>query len=159
MTDYGHFPTGGRVKTDWYVRVPWRNMRLVEPLKYIDKRGTEWVAEADTIINGASVPWFFRRLFPVYIGFYRRPSVLHDAACESRSRPSWKVHRMFHDAMRCEIASRFESREYTTPPGRCCILRKALAWWLRARNQIQYDWQMVQAWLLWAAVRVFGPRF
>ena len=87
------------------VRVVWcaddRSMVLREPFSYVDPAGREWTAAAGCVINGASVPWFFRRLFPCYIGRYRNASVVHDAYCARRTRPSAEVHEMFYHAMRC----------------------------------------------------------
>jgi hypothetical protein len=100
-----------------------RDMLLVREVRYEDKRGLVWTAPKNSRINGASVPWFFRRVFPAYIGKYRRASVIHDVYCESKLYSSWKVHRMFYEAMRCD--------------GTHCVT----------------------TWLMWAAVRIFGPRF
>jgi len=90
---------------------------------YVDRFGFRWVAEMGQLINGASVPWFFRRIFPAYVGKYRRATVIHDVACNRRDRASDDVHRMFYEAMRCDGVG------------------------------------VIQAWVMWAAVRVFGPSF
>jgi len=90
---------------------------------YVDRHRYRWVADTGRVINGASVPWFFRRVFPAYIGMYRRPSVIHDVACARQDRPSKEVHQMFYEAMRCDGVG------------------------------------PIQSWVMWAAVRVFGPRF
>ena len=100
-----------------------RRMILTQMVTYRDRQGELWTATSGRTINGASVPWFFRRIFPAYIGRYRRATVLHDVACEDKREPSWKVHRMFYQAMRCGGTN------------------------------------VVTAWLMWAAVRMFGPRF
>lgn len=141
MKNWGYYPTGGRVSTYWYVRHPWRFMRLVQSLEFIDRRGVEWVAKKGTEINGASIPWFFRRVFPVYIGVYRRASILHDAGCVDKTRPSWEVHRMFYEAIRCDALL------HTT---------NIRNWWERTIAEYQYA---AEAWVMWAAVRTFGPRF
>ena len=112
----------GAVKTEWL----WdhhRNMRLLAPVEFVDMRGHRWYAPIDSIIDGASTGWLLRRLFPAYVGHYRRATVLHDVHCELRIEPSWKVHRMFYDAMRADG---------TNPAA---------------------------AWIMWLAVRMFGPRF
>ena len=95
----GKFVGNATVQVEWLVANP-RPMVLTRRLEYVDCDGTHWVADAGRIINGASVPWFFRRVFPAYIGPYRRASVLHDVACEDRNQPSWKVHHMFWEVMR-----------------------------------------------------------
>ena len=116
-------PDTTHVAAVWSNCPPFRDMRLTHPLVFVDKHSVPWAAMPGRIINGASIPWFFRRLFPCYIGSYRRASVLHDVACEDKDRPSWQVHRMFHEVM---------IYDGTGP---------------------------VKAWLLWAAVWIFGPRF
>jgi len=88
----------GVIKTRWLSGHP-RDMRLMETVRFTDPRGESWYAYRDSIINGASTGWFFRRLFPAYVGFYRRASVFHDAYCAAKTRPSWMVHRMFREAM------------------------------------------------------------
>ena len=98
-------------------------MTLQKPFTYYDSAGIKWTADAGEVINGASTGWFFRRLFPAFVGRYRRATVLHDVYCVKRIRPSWAVHLMFYQAMRCDGTGPF------------------------------------QAYLLWIAVRLFGPRF
>jgi len=95
---YGTFVN--EVRTVWLSDHP-RNMRLLDDVKFIDNRGrTVWTAGKGTVINGASTGWFLRRLFPAFIGKYRRATVVHDYYCMNRKDiPSWKVHRMFRDAM------------------------------------------------------------
>ena len=118
-----------------------RNMRLLGAVQFFDKRGVEWVAMRGDVIDGASTGWLLRRLLPAYVGFYRRASVLHDCYCESKTRPSWQVHRMFREAMLTDgitIASRGRNR------------------WTRAAMMYVY---YVQSWIMWLAVRLFGPRF
>ncbi len=107
--------------TDWLP--DGRAMQLLESLRFVDARGQHWLAPADSAINGASVPRFFIRLFPAYVGKYRRATVIHDVYCTTKERPSRDVHRMFYEAMRCDGTN------------------------------------VVTAWLMWAAVRLFGPRF
>ena len=117
---WGHFT--GPVQAMWLTGDS-RRMRLLAPVVFVDSRGIRWEAVAGAVSNGASVPWFFRRIFPAYIGKYRRATVVHDVACGQRDRPSREVHQMFYEAMRCDGVG------------------------------------PIQAWLMWAAVRVFGPRF
>ena len=131
----------GTVQTRWVPDHP-RNMRLLETVRFIDRRGKTWLAEPSTIINGASTGWFFRRLFPAYVGFYRRTSVLHDYYCTKKSRPSWAVHRMFREAMITDIYN-------MAKPNRC----PRWMWWLVCKARV------AQAWIMWVPVRMFGPRF
>lgn len=90
------------------VRVEWlrhggedRMMKLLEEFAFVDDKGVRWVAPASSIIDGASIPamlWSAANGTP-FVGDYRRATVLHDVACQERTRPSADVHRMFYDAM------------------------------------------------------------
>ena len=143
MNRWGYF-TGtafGTVHTEWFVCDP-RPMFIDREIIYEDRHGLKWRVPVGIVINGASTGWFLRRLFPAYVGFYRRATVLHDAACQMRHRPSWMVHRMFYEAMRCDIESMGQ-------PERCPDAVWRLVCFKRA----------CQAWIMWAAVRFFGPRF
>jgi Protein of unknown function (DUF1353) len=75
-------------------------MKLLKTFKFIDPMGREWVAPEGAIIDGASIPqvaWSF--IGGPFEGVYRDASVIHDVACDQRSRP-WKVvHEAFYDAM------------------------------------------------------------
>lgn len=113
----------GDVETKWMAPPEPRVMMLLSTFQYIDNQGRGWVAPRGEVINGASTGWFLRRLFPAYVGKYRRATVIHDVYCESRVRNSKVVHLMFYQAMRCDGV------------GSC------------------------QAWIMWFAVSVFGPRF
>ena len=112
----------GVVSTDWVTDDP-RKMVVTSRLTYTDPYHLTWIVRPGQEINGASTGWFLRRLFPAYVGRYRRATVFHDTACEAKLQPSWKVHRMFFAAMRYD---------------------GVWAW---------------KAWVMWAAVRTFGPRF
>jgi len=79
-----------------------RSMTLVEPFAYIDPRDTRWNAPAGAVVNGASIPQAFWSLIGgPFEGRFRDASVVHDVACEERSRPWRDVHRMFYEACRC----------------------------------------------------------
>jgi len=119
-TYYGTF--FGVVRTEWIPDHP-RNMRLLNDVTFRDRHNVQWRAKEGDVIDGASTGWFFRRVFPAFVGGYRRATVLHDYYCSHRLRPSWQVHRMFYEAMRCD----------GTYP--------------------------LTAWILWLAVRVFGPKW
>lgn len=100
-----------------------RDMRLVAEFRYVGPDAVHWVAPAGHVVNGASVPWVFRRVAGPLEGPWRSASVIHDVACDLRDRDWRAVHRMFYDACRAG----------GTPV------------WL--------------AFVLWAAVRLFGPRW
>ena len=79
-----------------------RDMTLVEPFGYVDPARVGWEAPAGAVVNGASIPRAFWSLIGgPFEGRFRNASVLHDVACEDRTRAWQAVHRMFHDACRC----------------------------------------------------------
>src|SRR5439155_17631427 len=59
-----------------------RNMQTTQRFAYIDAKGKEWVAPANSVVNGASIP---ASLWSVvggpYEGQYRNASVVHDVYC------------------------------------------------------------------------------
>jgi hypothetical protein len=79
---------------------PFRQMRLIRDFTFVDSRGVRWRAPAGVVVDGASIPPVFWNKFigPPYVGAYRKASVVHDVACDSRERPHREVHRMFHEA-------------------------------------------------------------
>lgn len=78
-----------------------RTMTLVEPFKYEDWRGVEWVAPSGSVVDGASIPQAGWSLVGgPFEGKYRDASVIHDVACEDQSRPWKDVHRAFYSGMR-----------------------------------------------------------
>jgi hypothetical protein len=74
-----------------------RDMVLLEDFTYITGAGERITTPAGTTINGASVPWYLRRLFEPFIGRYRRATVIHDGECKRRDRPSSQVHARFYE--------------------------------------------------------------
>lgn len=87
------------VKVEWHPLHP-RIMILLEDIIFTDSNGLEWLAPADSSIDGASIPRFFWRVIgSPFIGKYRRPSVLHDVYCANKSRPAQETHDMFLEAM------------------------------------------------------------
>lgn len=79
-----------------------RQMQLVEPFAYVDPRELRWEAGAGAIVDGASIPRAFWSLIGgPFEGRFRDASVVHDVACEERTRPWEDVHRMFYEACRC----------------------------------------------------------
>lgn len=111
----------GEVRTLWLVEgevgddAPDRRMQLLEDFAFVDPNGVRWVAPAGSKVDGASIP---RMLWSVagdpFIGQYRRASVLHDVACDDRTRPSKVVHRMFYDAMIADGTSEAQAVEFYT---------------------------------------------
>lgn len=87
----------GKIITEWLGSV---NMRLTEPIEYIDTEGLRWPVPSGTVVNGASIPKFLWSLVgsPLH-GNYRAASVIHDHFCDVRTRSSDAVHKMFYSAM------------------------------------------------------------
>jgi hypothetical protein len=94
----------GNVQTEWLdPEGDHRRMKLLSDFAYVDPRGLEWHAPAGWIIDGASIPRLLWTLVgSPYDGAYRRASVIHDVACDRKSRPWKDVHRTFYYAMRAE---------------------------------------------------------
>ena len=79
-----------------------REMTLVEPFAYVDPRGCRWEAAAGVVVNGATIPRAFWSLIGgPFEGRFRNASVVHDAACITRTRDWQATHRMFYEACRC----------------------------------------------------------
>ncbi|MCP3916817.1 MAG: DUF1353 domain-containing protein [bacterium] len=77
-------------------------MQLVEDFTYVQATGLRWHAPSGSIVDGASIPrllWSWPGA--PFTGKYRRASVVHDVACQTKVRPWQSVHRMFYEACRC----------------------------------------------------------
>lgn len=119
---------GDAMRWNAHVDAEWlsdgRSMRLRESLTFLDRAGSIWIASQGIIVDGASIPRFFWRFIGgPFSGRYRRASVIHDAYCQTRERPSRAVHAVFFEMMREDGVG------------------------------------LIKAWLIWGAVRMFGPRF
>jgi Protein of unknown function (DUF1353) len=94
---YGSFV--GEVQTKWLD--DGRKMELLEPFAYIDPRGITWDAPKGWVIDGASIPQFaWSFVGGPYDHKYRDASVIHDVACDRKSRRWEDVHEAFYNAMR-----------------------------------------------------------
>ena len=94
---YGRF--AGDVKTIWLR--DGRRMQLLEAFAYIDPHGTIWDAPKDWVIDGASIPQFAWSLVGgPFDHTYRNASVIHDVACDRKTRRWETVHEAFYNAMR-----------------------------------------------------------
>jgi hypothetical protein len=79
-----------------------RLMQLTKDFAYLDPRGKRWLAPADAVIDGASIPQpFWSIIGGPFEGRFRNASVVHDAACDAMQEPWEAVHRMFYEACRC----------------------------------------------------------
>ncbi|MEI7782021.1 MAG: DUF1353 domain-containing protein [Planctomycetota bacterium] len=98
MTRWGSFE--GRVSAEWHD--DGRAMTLIAPFAYFDPAAVRWLAPSGSVVNGASIPRaFWSVIGGPFEGRFRNASVVHDVACEERSRPWRQVHRMFYEACRC----------------------------------------------------------
>ncbi len=105
--EWGRFE--GRVVTEWLD--DGRDMRLVEPFAYVDAADTHWLAPADAVVNGASIPRaFWSVIGGPFAGRFRNASVVHDVACVERTEGWREVHRMFYEACRCADAPLIKSK-------------------------------------------------
>ena len=89
----------GKVVTEW-LDEDGRKMKLIEPFLYVDPDGSEWNAPIGWVIDGASIPkvaWSV--IGGPFEGKYRNASVIHDVACDQKTRPWVDVHRAFYNAM------------------------------------------------------------
>lgn len=99
----------GQVEARW--ENDGRHMTLLSELRYTDPEGVIWVAPAQSVVDGASIP---RALWSLmggpFDGKYRNASVLHDVAYDQKARPWKQCDRMFYNAMRCSGVSATEAK-------------------------------------------------
>lgn len=99
---------------DSTVKVEWlkdREMRLLESVSFVDKKGATWTANKSDVIDGASIPRFFWRFIgSPFIGKYRRPSVIHDVECVKKSSPHKEVHALFYEMMLSEGVPKLKAK-------------------------------------------------
>lgn len=88
-----------------------RTMELQQDFVYVDSSGVEWLAPKGAKVDGASIP---PAAWPLiggpFEGRYRNASVIHDVACQLKSRPWQAVHRVFYDAMLLSGVSSLKAR-------------------------------------------------
>lgn len=105
--EWGRFE--GRVVAEWLD--DGRDMRLVESFAYVDAADTHWLAPADAVVNGASIPRaFWSVIGGPFAGRFRNASVVHDVACVEKAQGWREVHRMFYEACRCADAPLIKSK-------------------------------------------------
>jgi len=93
----GHYE-GLPVEASWNATD--RTMTLLKRLDYFDPSGVDWDAPAGWKVDGASIPQFAWSIIGgPFEGKYRDASVLHDVACDRKTRPWEDVHLMFYNAM------------------------------------------------------------
>jgi hypothetical protein len=97
--EYGKFV--GDVKVVW--NADHRTMTLLSDFKYIDPLNVTWDAPRGSTIDGASIPKLAWSLIGgPFEGPYRKASVIHDVACQRKTRPWESVHLAFYFAMKAE---------------------------------------------------------
>jgi hypothetical protein len=105
--DHGYFV--GRVRTEWLQ--DGRRMRLLENFGYTDPTGKLWIAPANSVVDGASIPKpFWSVIGGPFAGQYRDASVVHDIACDEKKEDWKEVHRMFYTASLCGGAESTKAR-------------------------------------------------
>lgn len=78
-----------------------RNAKLIKEFVYYDQSNVEWKAPKNSIVNGASIPRLFWTVIGgPFEGKYRSASVIHDVACDKRTRPWRATHEAFYKASR-----------------------------------------------------------
>ncbi len=78
-----------------------RNARLLEDFVYHDPNNLDWKAPKNSVVNGASIPRpFWTVIGGPFEGKYRNASVIHDVACEKKTRPWRATHEAFYKASR-----------------------------------------------------------
>jgi Protein of unknown function (DUF1353) len=97
-TVWGKF--SGSPKSEWLP--DGRKMKLLEDFAYVDPKGKTWLAQKDSVVDGASIPQEFIAFTGGPLdGPYRNASIVHDVACVSMTEPWEDVHFMFYEACRC----------------------------------------------------------
>lgn len=77
-----------------------RTMILVQPFAYIAPNGVRWEAPIGARVDGASIPQFAWSIIGgPFEGRYRKASVVHDVACDTKARSWQSVHEAFYTAM------------------------------------------------------------
>ncbi len=79
---------------------PNRHVRVLEEFTFTEAdNGAVWVAPSGSLVDGASIPpvlWSF--VGSPFTGDYVYASIVHDVACDQRTRPWRDVHYMFYQA-------------------------------------------------------------
>lgn len=80
--------------------IPNRNVRVIEDFTFTEAdNAAVWAAPSGSIVDGASIPrvlWSF--VGSPFTGDYVYASIVHDVACDARTRPWRDVHYMFYQA-------------------------------------------------------------
>ena len=99
----------GTVQVEWLDEG--RKMRLLSDFSFEDPNGLVWSAKKNQMVDGASIPsslWSF--VGSPFSGKYRDASVIHDIACDEKTRTWEVVHLAFYYAMRASGVSELRSK-------------------------------------------------
>lgn len=101
----------GKLETSWLDDQNEREFQLLRDFAYVDPTGKLWLAEKDTVVNGASIPRaFWSAVGSPASGPYRRAAVIHDAYCLKKTE-SWEAtHEAFYQACLSDGLSEWKSR-------------------------------------------------
>jgi len=77
---------------------PNRNVRVIDDFAFTEAaNGTVWAAPSSSVVDGASIPRVLWTLVgSPFTGDYVYASIVHDVACDTRSRPWRDTHYMFY---------------------------------------------------------------
>lgn len=79
-----------------------RKAHLLGDIRYVDAKGSIWLAPKGWVVDGASIPRAFWAIIGgPWEGKYRFASVIHDVACDEKRRRWDEAANMFYEAMRC----------------------------------------------------------
>jgi Protein of unknown function (DUF1353) len=98
----------GEVETRWLRHSGEdRDMSLLDDFVFLDSRGVRWPAPSGRTVDGASIPEILwsKVVGTPFVGDYRRATVVHDVACQDKTRPHEEVHFMLYEAMLCDGVS------------------------------------------------------
>jgi hypothetical protein len=99
----------GDVVTRWDTTS--NKMTLVKDFTYVDPAGVTWDAPEGWQIDGASIPRIaWTVVGDPYSGPYRFASVIHDVACDRKTKPWKDVHRAFYMAMLAGRVSQVQAK-------------------------------------------------
>ncbi|MFD1872035.1 DUF1353 domain-containing protein [Hymenobacter bucti] len=78
--------------------VPNRNVRVIDDFTFTEAaNGTVWAAPSGSFVDGASIPRVLWSLVgSPFTGDYVYASIVHDVACDTRTRPWRDTHYMFY---------------------------------------------------------------
>lgn len=77
-----------------------REVKLLQDLIYTDPAGVQWAAPKGWTVDGASIPKLAWSIIGgPFEGKYRDASIIHDVACDQKTKPWNAVHEVFYYAM------------------------------------------------------------